>query len=86
MCTDGGGSHTGAFGRNANNTENADLLREKEEKENLLCIYVREGVLEAEGKKAGQGELLLIREWKEALTLKNICEHTGKIGICRICV
>ena len=59
---------------------------EKEEKENLLCIYVREGVLGAEGKKAGQGELLLIREWKEALTLKNICEHTGKIGICRICV
>ena len=32
---------------------------EKEEKENLLCIYVREGVLEAEGKKAEIDRMLL---------------------------
>lgn len=57
-----------------------------QEEENLLAIYVVEGEITFGMGQVKKQELLICKEWKQKIEIKNKGEQEAKMGICRISV
>lgn len=64
-----------------------ETIRLQPEKgENLLAVYVKKGKIILSDTSVGKEELLLIKEWKDEVTVTGDCREETGIGICRVCL
>lgn len=61
-----------------------EKIIEREKDYNLLCIYVKEGKMQIKDQEINAGELAVIENWEETVTLKNETETIAKAGICKV--